>query len=292
MSKIRFLLSVLLCFISAAHAFSQTGTIFFDDKWKKVESREGASFFRIVTYHEAGYKVVDYYINGDKQMVGYYMIGAKKLLAASDDDDGYRDGYFDYYYPNGKKSSEGQYKNGNKEGEWRYYDSLGKMYAKEAYQKGLRHGEFISYYSNGKVQERKLYKENHLEESREYDESGKEVKPMVYKYVEQMPTPGYDIGKFIGENLIYPKEAIEYNIEGRSIIQFVVDVDGRITDVRPVSRFNPACDDEAVRVISMMPAWKPGMQKGKPVRVYYTLPLVFKLQDEDPKEQPNSEGKK
>lgn len=106
-----------------------------------------------------------------------------------------------------------------------------------------------------------------------------------------MPVAPYNVGQFIGANLVYPKEAIEKEIEGTTIVQFVVDVDGSITDVRPVSRFYPACDDEAVRVISAMPKWNPGMQNGTPVKVYYTIPLKFKLQDDDPPAKDASKDK-
>lgn len=107
----------------------------------------------------------------------------------------------------------------------------------------------------------------------------KEEKP--FTSVEQMPQyPGGDaeLMRFIGGNLKYPTIAIENGIEGRVVIRFVVTVDGSISDVQIVKKLDPSCDKEAVRVVKMMPKWVPGKQNGRNVPVYYTLPVLFKLQ--------------
>jgi protein TonB len=84
--------------------------------------------------------------------------------------------------------------------------------------------------------------------------------------------------KFLSENIKYPVIAQENGIQGRVICNFVVERDGSITDVQVVRGVDPSLDKEAVRVIQSMPKWKPGMQRGKPVRVRFTLPVVFRLQ--------------
>ena len=81
----------------------------------------------------------------------------------------------------------------------------------------------------------------------------------------------------------YPQIAYENNIQGRVIVQFVVDKDGSITNVQVAqSGGDPSLDKEAVRVVKAMPKWRPGMQKGKPVRVKYTMPVNFSLQEKKP----------
>ena len=85
--------------------------------------------------------------------------------------------------------------------------------------------------------------------------------------------------KYLSENVKYPVIAQENGIQGRVICQFVVNRDGSIVDVEVVrSGGDPSLDKEAVRVIKSMPKWKPGQQRGKPVRVKYTVPVNFKLQ--------------
>ena len=99
--------------------------------------------------------------------------------------------------------------------------------------------------------------------------------------VEKMPEfPGGQAAlfKFLSENVKYPKEAVKKGIQGRVICQFVVEKDGSISNVEVVrSGGHHLLDQEAVRVISIMPKWKPGTLRGKPVRVKYTVPVNFRL---------------
>ncbi len=78
--------------------------------------------------------------------------------------------------------------------------------------------------------------------------------PSVFNYVEQMPQPPYDLGKYLSENIQYPENARENNIEGRVIIRFVVNEDGHISDCAIVKSVSGDCDTEALRVIKNMPA--------------------------------------
>lgn len=103
----------------------------------------------------------------------------------------------------------------------------------------------------------------------------------IFVVVENQPEfPGGQAAmmKFLSDNIKYPVIAQENGIQGRVICNFVVERDGSITDVQVVRGVDPSLDKEAVRVIQSMPKWKPGMQRGKPVRVRFTLPVVFRLQ--------------
>jgi len=104
---------------------------------------------------------------------------------------------------------------------------------------------------------------------------------VVFVIVENKPEfPGGDAAlmKFISENIKYPVIAQENGIQGRVICQFVVNKDGSIVDINVVRSVDPSLDKEAIRVIKSMPHWKPGKQRGKAVRVKFTLPIVFRLQ--------------
>ena len=109
-----------------------------------------------------------------------------------------------------------------------------------------------------------------------------EEEEVVFVVVEKMPEfPGGQqaLFKYLSENVKYPVIAQENGVQGRVICQFVVNRDGSIVDVEVVrSGGDPSLDKEAVRVIKSMPKWKPGQQRGKPVRVKYTVPVNFKLQ--------------
>ena len=103
----------------------------------------------------------------------------------------------------------------------------------------------------------------------------------VFEKVEDMPEfPGGEkaMMDFVAQNVQYPKEAMEKEISGRVLVGFIVEKDGSITETEVVKGIGGGCDEEAVRVVKAMPKWKPGKQKGKPVRVHFMLPIIFKLQ--------------
>ena len=83
---------------------------------------------------------------------------------------------------------------------------------------------------------------------------------------------------YIAKSIKYPVVAQENGIQGRVTCTFVVNKDGTIVDAQVVRGIDPALDKEALRVINSMPKWKPGKQRGKPVRVKFTLPVTFRLQ--------------
>lgn len=83
---------------------------------------------------------------------------------------------------------------------------------------------------------------------------------------------------FVAKNVQYPQEARDKEISGRVLVGFIVEKDGSIGDVKVVKGIGGGCDEEAVRVVKAMPKWKPGKDKGKPVRVSYMMPFTFKLQ--------------
>ena len=108
-----------------------------------------------------------------------------------------------------------------------------------------------------------------------------EVADEIFVVVEEQPEfPGGNTAmmKFLGDNIKYPVIAQENGIQGRVITNFVVEKDGSITDVQVVRGVDPSLDKEAIRVIQSMPKWKPGKQRGSSVRVRFTLPVVFRLQ--------------
>ena len=103
----------------------------------------------------------------------------------------------------------------------------------------------------------------------------------VLEKAEVMPEfPGGEqaMMKFVAENVQYPEEAKEKEISGRVMVGFIVEKDGSISDVKVAKGIGGGCDEEAVRVVKAMPKWKPGKEKGKPVRVSYMMPFTFKLQ--------------
>lgn len=102
----------------------------------------------------------------------------------------------------------------------------------------------------------------------------------IFTIVEDQPAPKGGMQAFyqyVAKKLKYPAQARRMGIEGKVFVQFVVDKDGTITDVKAVKGIGAGCDAEAVRVIGGAPKWKPGKQRGRPVKVRMILPITFKL---------------
>lgn len=107
-----------------------------------------------------------------------------------------------------------------------------------------------------------------------------EEEQQIFQVVENMPEfPGGNAAlmAYLKKNIKYPTICQEQGIQGRVIVQFVVNADGSIVDPQLIKPINPYLDKEALRVVSGMPKWKPGEQRGKAVRVKFTLPVTFRL---------------
>ncbi|MBR4885802.1 MAG: energy transducer TonB [Muribaculaceae bacterium] len=110
----------------------------------------------------------------------------------------------------------------------------------------------------------------------------KEIDEVFWDIYYIPPQPEFPGGQealmeWIEQNKVYPQEAIDKGIEGRVIVKFTVEEDGTVTNGKIVRGVDPLLDKEALRLVSIMPKWKPGMNNGEVVRCFFTLPITFKL---------------
>jgi len=139
-------------------------------------------------------------------------------------------------------------------------------------------------------EEIEITEDEELEDDVEFDDLESDENPVddviedegrIYEIVEEEPEfpGGYPaMYKFLSNNIKYPPMAKHANVQGKVYVQFVVETDGSITDVKVLRGIGSGCDKEAVRVVKMMPKWKPGKQQGRNVRVSFKLPVKYKLQ--------------
>ena len=102
----------------------------------------------------------------------------------------------------------------------------------------------------------------------------------IFTIVEEQPSPDGGIKsfyEFVSKNLNYPAQARRMGMEGRVFVEFVVEKDGSLTDIKVVKGIGAGCNEEAVRVLSLAPNWNPGKQRGREVRVRMIMPIMFKL---------------
>jgi protein TonB len=108
----------------------------------------------------------------------------------------------------------------------------------------------------------------------------KEDPNTIFTVVEETAAPIGGMGafyEFVGKKIKYPAQAKRMGIEGKVFVEFVIEKDGSITDVKAIKGIGAGCDEEAVRILQSAPKWKPGKQRGKPVRQKMVLPIAFKL---------------
>ncbi|MCQ2114767.1 MAG: energy transducer TonB [Bacteroidales bacterium] len=115
----------------------------------------------------------------------------------------------------------------------------------------------------------------------EVEEEVVEEEAIPFQLVETKPSfnggDANDFSKWVNERLVYPEIAKENGVQGRVTLQFTVETDGRVTNVKVLRGVDPSLDKEAVKVVSSSPKWTPGKQRDRSVRVTYTFPVIFQL---------------
>ncbi len=125
-----------------------------------------------------------------------------------------------------------------------------------------------------------ITEETAIEEIIVSDEPEEEEADEIFYIVEEQAEPYGGINafyEFFKKHVNYPPQARRMNIEGKVYVQFVVDTDGTLTDIKVSKGIGAGCDQEAVRILKKHPKWKPGKQRGKPVKVRMTIPIIFRL---------------
>jgi TonB family protein len=163
-------------------------------------------------------------------------------------------------------------------GEWKEFYSDGATHVVRNYNdEGGYHGMFNVYYPDGSLRRSDRYKNDKLKEGKCYTASGADTSWFSYEIRPEFPGGEQKRIEYLLKKTVYPKAARETGIQGVVYASFVVEKDGSIGEVKILRGVHPLLDAEAIRVISAMPRWKPGLIDGRPVRVKYNMPMSFKL---------------
>lgn len=190
---------------------------------------------------------------------------------------GDRNGRSTTFFNSGKLRSECVYVNDKAEGLSKSYYEDGKVKSEINYLKGKREGTFKTYWNNGQIKRHDFYEKDKFVSGKTFDDSGKEVTYYAYEIMPEFVGGMSELAKFIQKEVKYPSQSRKDGVEGRVLVKFVVDTDGSVTDVSIVNSVNKELDEEALRVVGQMPKWKPGSMDGEPARIYYHLPVRFKI---------------
>jgi len=262
---VRYFIQCLFVIVPAV-SWGQADTLYFDAAHLKTTKDSAAYYWAYQITPGHYYKVNEYKIN-THQLI---MSGMYANL-----EDKTQDGAFVYYDDSGFVLREGYVAYNNKVGEWRsYYPNTKLLWSVAQYKNGEQE-KLTSYYKNGKIKREEVdFKD--IASGKCYD-SSTDIEIPFTKF-EIMPKPTFDMSNYLNMNLKYPSKAKDNNIQGKVITRFVVNEDGSISNVEIIRHANPELDAEAVRVISKMHKWEPGIQDDRPVKVYFTQPITFSLQ--------------
>ena len=204
------------------------------------------------------YKVKTYNPELNRVIIAYYSLEGNMFYeyAVLDSIHEKRDGFYKEYYKDGQLKYSKKYKN------------------------NLLNGRLTGYYENGVIRRIDFYRNDTLIEGQCFTRTGKDT-----THFEQYIPAGYatgnlaDFGRYLQETLQYPEKARKQGIEGRVFVNFIIEVNGKITNVKPVKSINKHLDKEAVRVVRGSSGnWKPAIIEGVPSRILYTVPINFKLE--------------
>lgn len=143
----------------------------------------------------------------------------------------------------------------------------------------VREGDFIWYYKDGKKKRLISYENSVRVKFKYWDVNGNEIKGenIAVEKMPQFPNGDKGLMEFVQSNLRYPKDAAQFKIQGTVVVRFTVDEKGNVTNPTVIRSVHQLLDSEALRVVKLLPEWKPGTSDGEPVKVYYTLPMMFRL---------------
>lgn len=282
---------LLLIFISIKVVYGQdTIRTYFDKDWKETKKRAAVYYRKAFSANDGKWIVNDFYKEGTLQMEGVYQTNALKI----------KEGDFIYYHDNGQIKSKGLYVNDKKEGPWITWHYKGSLYLNENYKNGELHGEYKNFYSNETLSGQGVYKNGHYDgEWNWYHFNGKKSSIEIYENeelksvtfwnedgteekedlrIEQQPQflgEGTVIG-YISKNFILTPKQIKRKNKGKIFVQFVVEKDGAIGDVKVVKGINEEMDQLAINVVASMPKWRPGKRHNILCRVRYVVPINIK----------------
>ncbi|WP_317900235.1 TonB family protein [Aurantibacillus circumpalustris] len=220
--------------------------IFFDKYWNETKTTDEAIFYKIL--HK---DVNDSNIVLEK---AFYLTDTLKWI---------------------KKYSD--FLKGNIDGTSKSFYSTGQLKEIANYTNGYLNGELKTYWQNGHAKRDDSYEMGKLVDGKTYDSTGKQITYFNYEKAPEYPGGIKELINFLKSNVKYPDIAKADKISGKVLIQFMVDEEGTIRNVKILKSISPELDEEALRVVRGMPTWTPGQIDGTTVHSYFNLPISFKL---------------
>ncbi|MGV3505525.1 MAG: TonB family protein [Adhaeribacter sp.] len=257
-------------------------TVYYNKDGQKLKAKTDpqADYFTITTYTdttqtESLETKKSYYLGGKKKSEAQYTVDRSKGYKVK-----YHKGLYIGWHKNGQLAYKADYPGGVQEGPYTQWFEDGCISHLSHYRAGKKEGEAFDYHLNGKIKRQETFANNELVSGKCFTQAGADT-----VYFPHYEPPVFQGGasalmQFLSQHLVYPKKAIRQEIEGLVVVQFVVNKQGKVTDMKLVKKIMPELDRESLRVVQLMSGkFQPGKQEGKPVSSMYTLPVRFALRD-------------
>ncbi|MBK7214822.1 MAG: TonB family protein [Bacteroidales bacterium] len=264
---------LILSFLLTSTIYSLAQDTIFINKWGGKTTRGNASFLRVYTPETDMFLVEDFYPSGEIQMRGHSLYRDSLV----------RMGLFKYYSKEGIITEEGNYKKSKKVGEWKTYQQEGILKTVHTYNpEGKLEGPFLVYYPDGSLKRKDRYKDDEVVDKKCFGIDGSDT-----TWFEFMTIPIYKGGDqaridFLIKNVVYPQYAREAGIQGTVYVNFTVLKNGKLSNINIIRGVHESLNNEALRVMHLMPAWIPGKVDGVPAKVEFNMPIKFTLADSGP----------
>lgn len=265
MKTLLLLLTLSFCF-AFSNSVAQTDTIYFNKDLDTCVKNE-AYYTRILKKDLKDIAVVDYYQNGKIRMTGTYDIDSPKN----------KQGYFKYFDEDGFIDAEGNYLNNKADGLHKNYKAKGTLWLEEEMINGKHNGVLKTYFLSGAIKRIEHYNNGEFIDGKCFATTGMDTTFYPYEEMPEFIGGEAALYKFLVRNVKYPKAARKAHVEGKVYVRFVVDSDGRVTDLKIKNQGNKYLDEEAMRVVGSLPKWKPGKIEGVKIQVHFSIPIKFVL---------------
>lgn len=237
---------IVLFYVIGIFSLHSQNKVYYDEFWNPTTDKQNAQFYSILERSSIDTNEVverKYYLNDQLKSEIHFSNYSRRT----------RNGSFKAYHSNGKLKESGYYSQN------KLIDSL------------------KTFWDNGTKKREDLYVDGKFQSGKMFNSDGTEVPHYDYEIMPEFEGGLNELIRYLSMNIKYPKVARKKGISGKVYIQFMVDKAGSIKNVKVLKGVSEELDAEAIRVVSAMPKWKPGLLDGDKVNTYFNLPISFKL---------------
>lgn len=267
------LATVALLFIGST--LSAQKTVYLDKQACWTDDKKKAVEYAVITKKSKEQTKVEFYtLDGRAKGVCNYADYTKSPRERV------RNGQSTYLYANGKDSLVSIFKDNRLEGQQITYYPDGATKLVKIYKKGKLNGKIVGYYPDGKLRREESYTDGKCDGGKLLAADGNELAFEPYFIEAEFPGGMEALVTLLAKNIKYPADAVKAKIQGRVIIRFVVDKQGKMIAPQVVASVNQSLDSEAIRVVKAIAKtanWSPAKEDGETIRISYTIPVNFRL---------------